>query len=111
MTEFWIEKGWGVSIDNAEIADAVNAVEEIRKRYDENSVFWIGHIQEEYVLKIHKDMSMLYIYGENQDKELVVVLEEWSQAEHFIKMYFSKDFLGIKEQIKLFALNKKINLT
>ena len=111
MTEFWIEKGWGVSIDNAEIADAVNTVEEIKKRYDEDGVFWIGHIQEEYILKIHKDMSILYIYGKNQDKELLYVLKELSQAEHFIKMYFSKYFLGIKEQIILFALNKKINLT
>lgn len=111
MTEFWIEKGWGVSIDNAEIADAVNAVEEIKKRYDENGVFWIGHIQEEYVLKIYKDLSLLYIYGENQDKELLILLEDWSLAEHFIGMYFSKDFLGIKEEIKRITLNKTTKLT
>lgn len=110
MNEFWIEKSWGVSIDSAEITDALKAVDEIVQMYEKNGAFWIGHIEEDYVLKIQKDMSILYIYGKNQDKELIVALEEWSQTEQFIKMYFSKDFLGIKEQIKMFALNRNTKL-
>lgn len=111
MTEFWIEKSCGFSIDNAEITDALNAVDEITKMYEKDTSFWIGHIEEEYVLRFHKDLSLRYIYGANQDQELMILFEDWSSAEHFVRMYFSKDFLGIKEAMKRILSNKTTKLT
>ncbi|MFW0739860.1 hypothetical protein [Flavobacterium sp. T12S277] len=100
-TEFWIEKSWNDSIDNATIQDINIAIEQTIKKDGEHSAFWIGHTEEEYVLKIHKNLDLFFIYGENQNKQLTIKTDNWEETRYFIQKYFTKDFLGLKNEIEL----------
>ena len=102
-TEFWIEKGWGESVDNAIIEDANVAIEEIIKIAKEQGSFWVGHNDKEYVLEIHNDLNLFFIYGENQNKKIQSKFVNWDECRYLLGMYFSKDFLGLKDEIKLKA--------
>lgn len=101
ITEFWIEKATGDSIDNVTIRDAKIAIEEIKTADTEHGAFWIGHIDEQYVLEIHKNLDVFLIYGENQDKRLKSEFNNWEQVENCLEMYFTKDFLLLKNRIGL----------
>lgn len=104
-TEFWIEKGWGESVDNATIEDTNVAIEEIIKIGKEHSTFRVGHTDKEYVLEIHNDLNLFFIYGENQNKKIQSKFVNWDECRYLLEIYFSKDFLGLKEQIKLKAFS------
>ena len=104
-TEFWIQKGWGESVDNATIEDTNVAIEEIIKIGKEYGTFWVGHNDKEYVLEIHKDLDLFLIYGENQDEKIQTKFVNWDECRHFLEMYFSKDFLGLKDEIKFKAFS------
>lgn len=106
-TEFWVEKGWGDSVENATIADINVAIEETIKMDEEHGAFWVGHIEEEYVLEVHKNLDLLFIYGANQDKQLKAELNNWEEVKYFIRMYFSKDFLVLKEEIELKSFSSR----
>lgn len=106
ITEFWIEKGWGGSIDNATITDVNIAIEEINIIVQEYGSFWIGHIDEEYVLEIHKNLDVFFIYGKNQNKRLKSEFNNWEEIRYCIEMYFAKDFLLLKNRIDLFSRQK-----
>lgn len=104
-TEFWIEKGWGESIDNATVEDVNFAIEEIIRIEDEYGTFWVGHTEKEYVLKIHKNLDLFFIYGKNQDKQMQIKLGNWDEFVHFFERYYAKDFVGLKKEIKLILLS------
>jgi hypothetical protein len=107
ITEFWIEQGWGVSIDNATMEDISITIEEIKIMDLEHGSFWIGHVEEEYVLEIHKNLEVFFIYGENQDKSLKAEFANWDEALYYIKMYFAKDFLLLINEIELLSFSNK----
>lgn len=107
ITEFWIEKGWGVSIDNATIADSSITIEEIKIMDQEHGSFWIGHIEEEYVLEIHKNLDVFFIYGENQNKNLKATLNNWEEARYYIELYFAKDFLLLINEIESLSFSNR----
>lgn len=107
ITEFWIEKGWGESVDNATIEDSNVAIEEIIKIDKEHGAFWVGHTDIEYVLEIHKDLNLFFIYGENQDKKIQLKFVNWDECRHLLEMYFSMHFSAIKNEIQLKAFSNR----
>lgn len=100
-TEFWIEKATGESIDNATISDFNLALEEIKTADTEHGSFWIGHIEEQYVLEIHKNLCVFFIYGENQYKRLKSEFNNWQDIKDCLELYFAKDFLLLKNKMEL----------
>ncbi|KIA95645.1 MULTISPECIES: hypothetical protein [unclassified Flavobacterium] len=104
-TKFWIEKNWGKSVNNATSRETNLAIEEISKVSKEQGAFWVGHIDKKYVLEIHKDLNLFLIYGENQDKKIQTKFVNWDECRHFLDMYFAKDFLRLKNKIKLNAFS------
>lgn len=106
ITEFWIEKARGDSIDNATIADVNIAIEELKLIVKDYRSFWIGHNDEEYVLEIYENLDVFFIYGEYQDKSLKVKFNNWEEVSICIEMYFTKDFLLLKNRIELFLLRE-----
>lgn len=106
-TKFWIEKVWGGSIDNATIADVDIAFEEIKLIVNEQRFFWIGYGDEEYVLEIHENLDVFYLYGEDQDKSLKAKFNNWVEVRHCVEMYFANDFLLLKNRIELFLLRER----
>ena len=101
ITEFWIEKIGGTSIDNATVQDTESVIREIIKTDQGIDTFWVGHKDKEYVLEIHKSLDLFLIFGENQDKRLQIKLKNWEQVRDFLRHYFRSDFLRIKDEIEL----------
>ena len=110
ITEFWIEKGWGKSIDNATIEDVTFAIEEIISIDEQYGIFWVGHTEKQYVLKIYKNLDLFFIYGKNQDKQMKIKLDNWDEFTHLLKRYYAKDFVGLKKEIKLMFLNSELDM-
>ncbi|TPG34839.1 hypothetical protein [Flavobacterium pectinovorum] len=105
VTEFWIEKAWGESINNALITDAYNALIELINVDDEHGFIWIGHVDEEYVLEIQKDLQLFLIFGENQDKRLKMSILDWDKVVLLIRSYFDKDFGVLKNEFTMNLLD------
>lgn len=100
-TDFWIEKAWSESVDDATIDDAKTTIDEIITKSGQHAIFWLGHTEKEYVLEIRNNLDLLFIYGKNQDKKIKIELVTWDECLHFIKMYFNGEFTLIKEEIKI----------
>lgn len=101
ITEFWIEKGWGDSVDNATFDDISVAIEEIIKMEEEHGAFWVGHLSKEYVLEVHKDLNVFFVYGENQDEQIQVRVANLEEAKHFYQLFFTNEFEQLRSEIEL----------
>jgi hypothetical protein len=99
-TEFWIEKAWGDSTRNASFDDIKTAINETIKMDEEHGAFWVGHPEEEYVLEIHKNLDLFFIYGENQEEQLQTKLDSWMDVQHFFQLYFDREFERLKNEIQ-----------
>jgi hypothetical protein len=100
-TPFWIEKGWGDSVENATIGDIEIAVAETMKMDEEHGAFWVGHLENEFILEVHKNFDLFFVYGENQDEQLKTKLDNWENIKHFFKLYFDSEFEKLKTEIEL----------
>ncbi|WP_343617229.1 hypothetical protein [Flavobacterium sp.] len=63
-SQFWIEKRCG-SIENVTIEDVDAANQEAIFSDDVKSSFWIGHNDQEFVLRISSSLDFAFIYGKN----------------------------------------------
>lgn len=100
-TNIWIEKGWGDSVENATFDDIKTAIEETKKMDEEHGAFWVGHMENEFVLEVHKNCDLFFVYGENQDEQIQTKLDNWEDVKHFFKMYFDSEFEKLKKAIEL----------
>lgn len=100
-TNIWIEKGWGDSFENVTFDDIKTAIEETKNMVEEHGAFWVGHMENEFILEIHKNLELFFVYGENQDEQIQTKLENWEDAKHFFKLYFDNEFEKIKTEIEL----------
>lgn len=57
-TNIWIEKGWGDSVENATFDDIKSAIEETIRMDEEHGAFWVGHMENEFVLEVHKNLDL-----------------------------------------------------
>ena len=85
--KFWIEKNWGGSIDLAAVPEVIAAFDEMKLSDNQQAAFWIGCHDEEYVLKIQKDQTLSFIYGENQDLELKVKSRSWDEISSLTSLF------------------------
>lgn len=65
-TNIWIEKGWGDSVENATFDDIIIVIEETIRIDEEHGAFWVGHMENEFVLEVHKNLDLFLVYGENK---------------------------------------------
>ncbi|MEX6690175.1 hypothetical protein QTN47_21880 [Danxiaibacter flavus] len=100
-TDFWIEKGWGDSIENATFEDVKTAIKETIQMDEEHGAFWVGHLENEYILEVDKDLDLFFVYGQAQEEQLKIKLPSWQDAEHFFKLYFDEEFERLKSEIEL----------
>ncbi len=56
-TNIWIEKGWSDSVENATFDDIITAIEETIRMDEEHGAFWVGHMENDYVLEVHKILT------------------------------------------------------
>jgi len=97
--KFWIEKNWGGSIDLAAVPEVIAAFDEIKLSDNQQAAFWIGCHDEEYVLKIQKDQTLSFIYGENQDLELKVISRSWDEISSLTSLFMKGQFVLLQAQI------------
>ncbi|WP_343617234.1 hypothetical protein [Flavobacterium sp.] len=97
--KFWIEKNWGGSIDLAAVPEVIAAFEEMKLNDNQQAAFWIGCHDEEYVLKIQKDQTLSFIYGENQDLELKVKSRSWDEISSLTSLFINGQFVLLQTQI------------
>lgn len=100
-TEFWIEKGWGNQLITRQLKMLNLLLKKIIRIDEEYGIFWVGHTDKEYVLKIHKNLDLFFIYGKNQDKQMQIKLGNWDEFTHLFKIYYAKDFVGVKKRNKI----------
>ena len=109
-TNIWIEKGWGESVENATFDDIIIVIEETIRTDEEHGAFWVGHMENEFVLEVHKNLDLIFVYGENQDEQIQTKLDNWEDVKHFFKLYFDNEFEKLKTEIELRPFTYK-NLT
>ncbi len=101
VTNIWIEKGWGDSIENAAFNDIEAAIEETIQMDEEHGSFWVGHMENEFVLEVHKSFDLYFLYSENQNEQMHTKLESWEDIKHFFKLYFDGNFDQLKYEIEM----------
>lgn len=99
-TDFWIEKGWGDSVENATFEDVKTAINETIQMGEEHGAFWVGHLENEYILEVHKDLELFFVFGQNQEDQLKSKFDNWKDVEHFFKLYLDLEFERLKNEIK-----------
>jgi hypothetical protein len=98
MTEkFWIEKGWGDQVDNVTIDDIKIAIQETINMDDEHGAFWSGNYDNEYILEIHKDLSLFFVMGEDPSDQMRKKLSSWTEVERLYQLFINSNY----EQIKI----------
>lgn len=96
-TEFWIEKAWGDSVENATFNDIDAAIKETIAMDDEHGAFWVGH-DGEYVMEIDKSLRIIFVYGEDQQHSLIANLNNWEEAKSLYKQFFESKFEKLKSR-------------
>lgn len=100
-TNIWIEKDWGDSVENAIFDDIKTAIAETVQMDEEHGAFWVGHMENEFVLEVHKNFDLFFVYGENQDEQIQTKLDNWDDVQHFFQLYFDSEFERLKNEIEL----------
>jgi hypothetical protein len=99
-TNIWIEKAWGDSVENATFDDINTAIEESIKMDEEHGAFWIGNNENEFILEVHKNLELFFVYGENQDEQIQTKLDNWENVKTLFYLYFDKEFEKLKAEIE-----------
>lgn len=98
---FWIEKNWGGSLNDFSTKDFSGTLGEMMEKEQHASAFWMGCCTAEYVLKIEKNLNMVFIYGTSQDQQTSIRLA-CSEDIHSLGVLFLKGhFRLIADLIKI----------
>lgn len=100
-TNIWIEKSWGGSVENATFDDIKTAIEETIRMDEEHGGFWVGHMKNEFVLEVHKNFELTFIYGKNHAEQIQTKLDNWEDVKRFFILYFDNEFEKLKYEIEL----------
>jgi hypothetical protein len=96
-TPFWIEKAWGGSVDNATFDDIKVAIQETINMDDEHGAFCGGHMENENVLEVHKDLLVFYVYNNNPEDQMRTKLNSCEEVESLYRLFFNSSFDEIRE--------------
>lgn len=99
-TNFWIEKAWGDSVDNATMADIKTAIQETIKMDDEHGAFWVGNMDNEFVMEIHKDLKLFFVTNSNPEDQLSTRLTSWTEVERFYKLFLDNEYKQIETELR-----------
>lgn len=96
-TNFWVEKGWGDSVENATFKDIEIAIKETINMDAEHGAFWLGNLLNEKVLEVHKSLKIFYINEESPDNQKVKQLNNWSEAKRLFSLFFEEDYFQLNK--------------
>jgi hypothetical protein len=99
-TPYWIEKGWGDSVQNATIKDIEIAINEIIKMDDEHGAFWVGQLEKENVMEVHKGLELFYIKSDKIEEQLKIKLNNWNEVKEFYQLFFEDKFETLEKEVR-----------
>ena len=101
-TEFWIEKAWGDSVDNATMEDIKVAIRETTEMDDEHGAFWVGSNDSDnhYVMETHKNLMLFFNSNDNPQNQITVRLNFWTEVESLYRLFLDKNYEQIEKEIK-----------
>ncbi len=99
-TNFYIEKAWGDSVDNATMDDIKIAIQETVKMDDEHGAFWVGNMDNEFVMEIHKDLKLFFTTNDNLEDQLSTNITSWTEAERFYKLFLDNEYEKIETELR-----------
>lgn len=107
LINIWIEKNWAEAIEEANFDDLQNAIEELIK--EEHGALWIGNHSNLFTLELHKNLTLLFGYGDQPDQEFKTKLSDWKDAKHFFQLYFDGEFEKLKNELECSRTPPKVD--
>ena len=83
VSESFLEKAWGGSVDNPKIEDIKVAILETKNMDEEHGAFWVGIFndkEEEIVLEVHKNLKTILIIDSASVEEKSITAESWEKV-------------------------------
>lgn len=97
-TNFWIEKGWGDSVENATFKDIEIAIEETINMDEEHGAFWAGNMENKNVLEVHKGLKIFFISEEYPNEQKVQQLNSWNDVKRLFRLLFNEDYAQLNKE-------------
>ena len=99
-TTFWIEKGWGDSVDHASFKDIEITIEETIEMDAEHAAFWAGNVEDEVILEVHRGFKVYFIEEEDQKKSIVKTVKNWIEVKQLFRLFFNKEYERLRDEFK-----------
>ena len=101
MSESYLQKAWGDSVENVTIKEVIIAINELSKIDDEHGAFWVGiFLDIEYVLETSKDLTVIGVFSENSDEQIKVKFNNRDDIEELYIEFLKCDFEKVKTILK-----------
>ena len=93
ITETYLQKAWGDTIDNVTIDDIKVAISETIEMDDEHSAFWVAIIEdEESILETHKDLIVIGSFPTKQEEEIKAKFNSWNEIEVLYHQFLATEY-------------------
>jgi hypothetical protein len=100
--ENYIQYLSGHSKENISIEDVKMALAELPQMDEEHGAFWVAVIKnEENVLEVHKDLSVIGIFEEDLNKEYRKLCRNIQEVEVLYSLLLNEEFSKLKKQFEL----------
>lgn len=101
MSENYLQKAWGDSIDNITINDIKDAIKETLAMDDEHGAFWVSIIiNEENVLEMNKNLEVVGIFEDNNDSHYKRKFKNIDEIISIYELFLAEDFDQVKSILK-----------
>ena len=105
----YIQYAAGYKKENIAISDFLKASEDLRQMDDEHGGFWIGIYvadNNEYVLEMHKDLTLFGNFSENENFK--VKLKNLESSKEYFKFLLDGMIHELKENLKIINQNNEL---
>ena len=99
-TDFWLEKGWGGSIDHVSLGDNRIVLRETRRMDDEHGAFWVGSYTHHYVMEVEKNLTIYFVFGETAADSLKFKAADWKEVIGLYRRFLAHDHDGLHEEFE-----------
>ncbi|KIC61871.1 hypothetical protein [Chryseobacterium taiwanense] len=101
MSENYLQKAWGDSIDNITINDIKDAINETLAMDDEHGAFWVSIIiNDENVLEMNKNLEIVGIFEDNNDIHYKRKFKNIDEIISIYESFLAEDFDQVKSILK-----------
>ena len=101
MSENYLQKAWGDSIENVSINDIKEAINETLKMDDEHGAFWVSIIkQNENVLEMSKNLMIIGVFEDEEATQYKGVFKNIDEIIMIYEVFLNENFSEVKEILR-----------